>query len=61
MCEAVISIAVDVLQGAGTDERVLVEILASRTAQQVRDIIKAYKEGECAKNYATGRSLRYTM
>ncbi|KAJ8336339.1 hypothetical protein SKAU_G00396820 [Synaphobranchus kaupii] len=32
------------VKGAGTDEKVLVEILASRTAQQVREIISAYKE-----------------
>lgn len=33
-------------QGAGTDEKVLIEILASRTAIQVRDIIAAYKQGK---------------
>uniref|UniRef100_A0A8C6M8H1 Annexin n=1 Tax=Nothobranchius furzeri TaxID=105023 RepID=A0A8C6M8H1_NOTFU len=31
------------IKGAGTDEKVLVEILASRTPQQVKDIIAAYK------------------
>uniref|UniRef100_A0AAQ6ANN2 Annexin n=1 Tax=Amphiprion ocellaris TaxID=80972 RepID=A0AAQ6ANN2_AMPOC len=30
--------------GAGTDEKVLVEILASRTPQQVKDIIAAYRQ-----------------
>ncbi|XP_012692368.1 annexin A5b [Clupea harengus] len=32
------------IKGAGTDEKVLIEILASRTAIQVRDIIAAYKQ-----------------
>ncbi|XP_061102215.1 annexin A5-like [Conger conger] len=32
------------IKGAGTDEKVLVEIMASRTAQQVKEIIRAYKE-----------------
>uniref|UniRef100_A0A667Z742 Annexin n=1 Tax=Myripristis murdjan TaxID=586833 RepID=A0A667Z742_9TELE len=32
------------IKGAGTDEKVLVEILASRTAQQVKDIVAAYRE-----------------
>ncbi|KAI1887298.1 hypothetical protein AGOR_G00188850 [Albula goreensis] len=32
------------IKGAGTDEKVLVEIMASRTAQQVKDIISAYKQ-----------------
>ncbi|KAJ8281475.1 hypothetical protein GJAV_G00068110 [Gymnothorax javanicus] len=31
------------VKGAGTDEKVLIEILASRSAQQVREIIQAYK------------------
>ncbi|KAG9339868.1 hypothetical protein JZ751_022373 [Albula glossodonta] len=35
------------IKGAGTDEKVLVEIMASRTAQQVKDIISAYKQGLC--------------
>ncbi|KPP61463.1 annexin A5-like [Scleropages formosus] len=30
-------------QGAGTDEKVLIEILASRTPEQVREIIAVYK------------------
>lgn len=33
------------IKGAGTDEKVLVEILASRTPQQVKDIVAAYKQG----------------
>uniref|UniRef100_A0A665TBQ8 Annexin n=1 Tax=Echeneis naucrates TaxID=173247 RepID=A0A665TBQ8_ECHNA len=33
------------IKGAGTDEKVLVEILASRTPQQVKDIIAAYRQG----------------
>ncbi|XP_071779487.1 annexin A5b [Centroberyx gerrardi] len=34
----------DAIKGAGTDEKVLVEILASRTAQQVKDIVDAYRQ-----------------
>lgn len=32
------------IKGAGTDEKILVEILASRTPQQVKDIIAAYRQ-----------------
>ncbi|XP_070834569.1 annexin A5b isoform X2 [Chaetodon trifascialis] len=32
------------IKGAGTDEKVLVEILASRTAQQVKEIVAAYRQ-----------------
>ncbi|XP_076150141.1 annexin A5b [Alosa pseudoharengus] len=32
------------IKGAGTDEKVLIEVLASRTAKQVREIIAAYKQ-----------------
>ncbi|XP_056135616.1 annexin A5b [Lampris incognitus] len=32
------------IKGAGTDEKVLVEILASRKAQQIKDIVAAYRE-----------------
>ncbi|KAM4585477.1 annexin A5b isoform 2-T2 [Odontesthes bonariensis] len=32
------------IKGAGTDEKVLVEILASRTTQQVKDIAAAYRQ-----------------
>ncbi|XP_069557930.1 annexin A5a [Brachyistius frenatus] len=34
------------LKGAGTDDEVLIEILASRTGEQIKDIIKVYKK-EC--------------
>ncbi|XP_068178041.1 annexin A5b [Antennarius striatus] len=34
----------DAIKGAGTDEKVLVEILASRTPEQVKQIIAAYKQ-----------------
>jgi len=34
----------DSIKGAGTDEKVLVEILASRTAAQVKDIVAAYRQ-----------------
>uniref|UniRef100_A0A8C4I3Y6 Annexin n=1 Tax=Dicentrarchus labrax TaxID=13489 RepID=A0A8C4I3Y6_DICLA len=33
------------IKGAGTDEKVLVEILASRTPQQVKEIVAAYRKG----------------
>ncbi|XP_069024042.1 annexin A5b [Embiotoca jacksoni] len=32
------------IKGAGTDEKVLVQILASRTPQQVKDIVVAYRQ-----------------
>ncbi|KAM7394451.1 hypothetical protein PAMP_021255 [Pampus punctatissimus] len=32
------------IKGAGTDEKILVEILASRTPQQVKDIVAAYRQ-----------------
>lgn len=35
-----------VSQGAGTDDDVLIEILASRTGEQIRDIVEVYKKGE---------------
>ncbi|XP_075890715.1 annexin A5b [Nelusetta ayraudi] len=34
----------DAIKGAGTDEKVLVEILASRTCQQVKEIVAAYRQ-----------------
>lgn len=33
------------MQGAGTNDEVLIEILASRTPEQMKAIIKAYKNG----------------
>lgn len=33
-------------QGVGTDDGVLIEILASRTSEQIKDIIKVYKKGD---------------
>lgn len=33
-------------QGAGTDEKVLIEVLASRTASEVQNIKAAYKQGK---------------
>ncbi|XP_038554844.1 annexin A5a [Micropterus salmoides] len=32
------------LKGAGTDDNVLIEILASRTSEEIKDIIKVYKK-----------------
>ncbi|KAF7666752.1 hypothetical protein LDENG_00093180 [Lucifuga dentata] len=32
------------IKGAGTDEKVLVEVLASRTPQQVKEIVAAYRQ-----------------
>ncbi|XP_071756343.1 annexin A5a [Centroberyx gerrardi] len=32
------------IKGAGTDDNVLIEIMASRTGQQIKDIIKVYKK-----------------
>uniref|UniRef100_A0AAR2JKJ8 Annexin n=1 Tax=Pygocentrus nattereri TaxID=42514 RepID=A0AAR2JKJ8_PYGNA len=34
------------IKGAGTNEKVLIEILASRTQNEIREIIKTYKQGE---------------
>lgn len=34
------------LKGVGTSEGVIIEILASRTKAQIKEIIKAYKEGK---------------
>lgn len=36
-------------QGLGTKEGVIIEILASRTKNQLREIMKAYEEGKDAK------------
>lgn len=38
-------------QGLGTDEDTLVEILASRTNKEIREIKQAYKEGVCVRMY----------
>ncbi|XP_072530414.1 annexin A6 isoform X1 [Salminus brasiliensis] len=34
----------DAIKGAGTDEKCLIEILASRTNQQIHDLVAAYKD-----------------
>lgn len=36
------------LKGIGTSEGVIIEILASRTKEQIKNIVKAYKEGKSA-------------
>lgn len=33
------------LQGVGTEDKVLIEILASRTCDEIKEISKAYKKG----------------
>lgn len=33
-------------QGAGTEDEVLIEILASRTGEQIKEITKVYKKGK---------------
>lgn len=35
-----------VFQGAGTDDQVLIEILASRSGEEIKEIIKVYKRGD---------------
>lgn len=42
------NIEVSVPQGLGTKEGVIIEILASRTKNQLREIMKAYEEGKGA-------------
>lgn len=46
------------LQGAGTDEKVLVEILASRTPVEVNAIKAAYKKGKTVNPYIYFRSTQ---
>lgn len=36
-------------QGAGTDEKTLIEILATRTNAEIRAINEAFKEGKCGR------------
>lgn len=36
-------------QGIGTDEKCLIEILASRTNEQIHQLVAAYKDGEMGK------------
>lgn len=37
-------------QGVGTDEKCLIEILASRTNQQTHALVEAYKNGDCIRS-----------
>lgn len=43
-----LQLPVNVFQGIGTDEKCLIEILASRTNQQIHALVEAYKDGERA-------------
>ncbi|XP_029297599.1 annexin A5a [Cottoperca gobio] len=50
------------LKGAGTDDDALIEILASRTGEQILDIVKAYKKefnGELEKDICGDTSGHY--
>uniref|UniRef100_A0A671YR98 Annexin n=1 Tax=Sparus aurata TaxID=8175 RepID=A0A671YR98_SPAAU len=49
------------IKGAGTDEKVLVEVLASRTCQQVKDIVGAYRQGETKKKFGTDEQTFVTI
>lgn len=46
-------------QGIGTDEKCLIEILASRTNEQIHQLVAAYKDGEMGRRGRSG--LRYEM
>lgn len=46
------------LQGLGTDEDTLVEILASRTNKEIREIKQAYKQGNINANECPIRILQ---
>lgn len=37
-------------QGAGTDDQVLIEILASRSGEEIKETTKVYKKGDELKN-----------
>ena len=39
------------LKGSGTDEKVLTEIIASRTPEELRAIEQVYEEGKCFELY----------
>ncbi|XP_075904180.1 annexin A5a isoform X2 [Nelusetta ayraudi] len=50
------------LKGAGTDDDVLIEILASRTGEQIKDIVKVYKKefgGKLEKDICDDTSGHY--
>uniref|UniRef100_A0A8C2ZGQ6 Annexin n=1 Tax=Cyclopterus lumpus TaxID=8103 RepID=A0A8C2ZGQ6_CYCLU len=54
-----VSLLRNAIKGAGTDEKVLVEILASRTPEQVKDIVAAYRKGNTNRNIFTNMSVFY--
>ena len=41
-------------QGIGTDEKCLIEILASRTNEQIHQLVAAYKDGEKSRRGRSG-------
>lgn len=43
-------------QGIGTNEKCLIEILASRTNEQIHQLVAAYKDGEMGKSGHSGFS-----
>lgn len=43
-------------QGIGTDEKCLIEILASRTNEQIHQLVAAYKDGEMGRRGCSGFS-----
>lgn len=47
------------LQGLGTDEDTLIEILASRNNREILDMKKAYQEGSVTNSLHYHSALRY--
>ena len=45
------------MKGGGTDEETLVEILCSRTNEEVKRIADAYEKGNCAPKKCTNPSI----